>query len=206
MRRNLVPLCFTAALKTMAASNKKKLLKVILVGDAGVGKTALLRNYVGKPAEATYKPTIGADFFVKHIDCDGAKVALQLWDTAGQERFQSLGPAFFRGADVGVLVFDVTSQESFDSLENYRAKMLDAAGADSLPFLVVGNKCDAEARDVAEEMAQSWCREVGAVYVEASALPDSNVDAVFAAVVDATRTEPFPADKPPKEEAKSSCC
>ncbi|KAH2036608.1 hypothetical protein KXW85_002061 [Aspergillus fumigatus] len=95
------------------ASRKKVLLKVIILGDSGVGKTSLMNQYVNKKFSASYKATIGADFLTKEVLVDDRLI----WDTAGQERFQSLGVAFYRGADCCVLVYDVNNSKSFEALD-----------------------------------------------------------------------------------------
>lgn len=82
----------------MSAYKSKKIHKVIILGDSGVGKTSLLNQYVHKKFTNLYKGTIGADFTSKETLVDDKLVTLQLWDTAGQERFQSLGVVFYRGA------------------------------------------------------------------------------------------------------------
>jgi Ras-related protein Rab-7A len=88
-------------------NNRRTLLKVILLGDSGVGKTSLLERFITNRFSLMYKATIGADFMTKEITLEQNKVVtLQLWDTAGQERFQSLGTSFFRGADCCILVYD----------------------------------------------------------------------------------------------------
>ena len=98
----------------------RSLLKVIILGDSGVGKTSLLRVYVQNRFSATYKATIGADFMTKDIVTEGGRtLTLQIWDTAGQERFQSLGVAFYRRADVCVIVFVVNSVKSFGNVGNW---------------------------------------------------------------------------------------
>ncbi|KAF0721376.1 hypothetical protein AaE_010076, partial [Aphanomyces astaci] len=91
------------------AHRKKVLLKVIILGDSGVGKTSLMNQYVNQKFTNQYKATIGADFLTKEIMSDEKLVTMQIWDTAGQERFQSLGVAFYRGADACVLVYDITN-------------------------------------------------------------------------------------------------
>ncbi|KUF84732.1 Ras-related protein Rab-7a [Phytophthora nicotianae] len=88
---------------------KKVLLKLIILGDSGVGKTSLMNQYVNQKFSNQYKATIGADFLTKEIMLDDKLVTMQIWDTAGQERFQSLGVAFYRGADACVLVYDITN-------------------------------------------------------------------------------------------------
>lgn len=126
-------------------SNKKVLLKVIILGDAGVGKTALMNQYVHRKFSSQYKATIGADFLTKEIIIDDRQVTLQIWDTAGQERFQSLGVAFYRGADACVIVYDVTYQNSFKTLETWRDEFLIQASPrnqEQFPFLLIGNKVD----------------------------------------------------------------
>lgn len=89
-----------------------------------VGKTSLMNQYVQKKFSKEYKATIGADFLTKEIQVDDKLVTLQIWDTAGQERFQSLGVAFYRGADCCVLVYDVNSAKTYEDLENWRDEFL----------------------------------------------------------------------------------
>ncbi|KAJ8608297.1 hypothetical protein MRB53_039719 [Persea americana] len=121
------------------ATKKKVLLKVIILGDSGVGKTSLMNQYVNKKFSASYKATIGADFLTKEILIDDRLVTMQLWDTAGQERFQSLGVAFYRGADCCVLCFDVTNSKSFDTLDSWRDEFLIQASPmdpENFPFVI----------------------------------------------------------------------
>ncbi|KAE8706833.1 Ras-related protein Rab7 [Hibiscus syriacus] len=86
---------------------RRTLLKVIVLGDSGVGKTSLMNQYIYNKFNQQYKATIGADFVTKELQIDDKLVTLQIWDTAGQERFQSLVSAFYRGTDCCVIVFDV---------------------------------------------------------------------------------------------------
>lgn len=145
------------------ASRRKILLKVIILGDSGVGKTSLMNQYVNRKFSNQYKATIGADFLTKEVMVDDRLVTMQvncgfqktctqlsynlvyfqIWDTAGQERFQSLGVAFYRGADCCVLVFDVTSPTSFKALDSWRDEFLIQASPrdpENFPFVVLGNK------------------------------------------------------------------
>ncbi|ELR23442.1 Ras subfamily protein [Acanthamoeba castellanii str. Neff] len=97
-------------------TQKATVLKVVLIGNSGVGKTSLMQQYVNKSFSLHYKTTIGADFLMKDLFVEDRAVLLQIWDTAGQETFRSLGSAFYRGADACMLVFDVTNKYSFDCL------------------------------------------------------------------------------------------
>ena len=95
----------------------------------------------------TYQATIGIDFLSKAMYLEDRTVRLQLWDTAGQERFQSLGVAFYRGADCCVLVYDVNSSKSFETLDSWRDEFLIQASPhdpENFPFVVLGNKIDME--------------------------------------------------------------
>jgi Ras-related protein Rab-7A len=167
----------------------RSLLKVIILGDSGVGKTSLMNSYVHKKFSTQYKATIGADFLTK--DCvteSGSMITLQIWDTAGQERFQSLGVAFYRGSDVCVLTFDVNNAKSFENLENWMEEFLAQASPpdpDVFPFIVIGNKVDVDngsSRQVSEKRAKDWCQMKGLEYFETSAKEDRNVEEAFQAV------------------------
>jgi len=92
---------------------------------------------------------------------DDRLITMQIWDTAGQERFQSLGVAFYRGADSCVLVFDVNVAKTFENLDSWRDEFLIQAGPrdpDNFPFVVLGNKIDLDARVVSQKRAVAWCQ------------------------------------------------
>jgi len=168
----------------MSTQRKKVLLKVIILGDSGVGKTSLMNQYVNKKFTNHYKATIGADFLTKEVNIDDKFVTLQIWDTAGQERFQSLGVAFYRGADCCVLVYDMTNAKTFESLDSWRDEFLIQASPrdpDNFPFVVIGNKSDLEQkRKVASTRAQEWCKAKHMIpYHETSAATAQNVEAAF---------------------------
>jgi len=165
------------------ASRKKVLLKVIILGDSGVGKTSLMNQYVNKKFSNQYKATIGADFLTKEVMVDDRLVTMQIWDTAGQERFQSLGVAFYRGADSCVLAFDVNVAKTFENLDSWRDEFLIQAGPrdpDNFPFVVLGNKIDLDSRVVSQKRALAWCTAKGNIpYFETSAKEAINVEQAF---------------------------
>jgi len=168
-------------------SHRKKVLqKIIILGDSGVGKTSLMNQYVNNRFSAQYKATIGADFLVKEITVDEKLVTLQIWDTAGQERFQSLGVAFYRGADACILVYDITNPKSFENLDMWREEFLVQAAPrdpENFPFVVVGNKCDKQAeRRVQTAKASNWCKTKGKnalPFFETSAKEATKVESAF---------------------------
>jgi len=169
------------------STRKKVLLKIIILGDSGVGKTSLMYQYVNKKFSNQYKATIGADFLTKEVMVDDKLVTLQIWDTAGQERFQSLGVAFYRGADACVLVFDVNVAKTFENLNSWREEFLIQAGPrdpENFPFIVLGNKIDLEnSRVVSQKKALAWCAAKGNIpYFETSAKEAINVEQAFQTV------------------------
>ncbi|KAF7513103.1 hypothetical protein GJ744_011369 [Endocarpon pusillum] len=170
------------------SSRKKVLLKVIILGDSGVGKTSLMNQYVNKKFSTSYKATIGADFLTKEVTVDDRIVTMQLWDTAGQERFQSLGVAFYRGADCCVLVYDVNTPKSFETLDSWRDEFLIQASPrdpESFPFVVLGNKVDVgdDRRAISTKRAMTYCQSrSGIPYFEVSAKDNTNVEQAFEVV------------------------
>ncbi|XP_056631641.1 ras-related protein Rab-7a [Diorhabda carinulata] len=168
------------------ASRKKTLLKVIILGDSSVGKTSLMNQYVNRKFSNQYKATIGADFLTKELTVDDRTVTMQIWDTAGQERFQSLGVAFYRGADCCVLVFDVTAPNTFKSLDSWRDEFLIQASPrepENFPFVLLGNKVDLEPRAISPKRAQQWCQSKNNIpFFETSAKEGLNVEQAFMAI------------------------
>jgi Ras-related protein Rab-7A len=146
----------------------RSLQKLIILGNSGVGKTSLMERYVSARFQQQYKATIGADFSTKDVQVGDDLVTLQIWDTAGQERFQSLGVAFYRGADACVLVFDVTEPGSFAKLDQWRDEFIrsaDIRDPAEFPFLLLGNKADVDAarHAVPEEAVAAWCAAKGGI-------------------------------------------
>lgn len=157
-------------------------MKVIILGDSGVGKTSLMNQYVNKKFSSQYKATIGADFLTKEIVVGNRLVTLQIWDTAGQERFQSLGCAFYRGADSCVLVFDLTNSVTFRNVNTWKDEFLlycNPTDPDKFPFVLLGNKADMESRVISYQRAQAYALANGLSYFETSAKTGANIESAF---------------------------
>ena len=166
------------------ATRKKNFLKIVILGDSGVGKTTLLQQYLNGKVTGQSKPTIGADFSKKEILIDNTVVTLQIWDTAGQEKFQSLGYAFYRGADCCALTYDITNQTSFENLDRWKRGFLENAGPSdplTFPFVCLGNKVDQQdRREVATNRGEAWAKENNnMMFYETSALDGVNVENAF---------------------------
>jgi len=164
----------------MSRPRKKVLLKIIILGDSNVGKTAMLHKYVHGAFIQEHKATIGADFLTKEISIDDKLVTLQVWDTAGQERFQSLGTAFYRGADACVLMYDITNDQSFKQIETWYSSFLEQASpedTENFPFLLCGNKCDLKnARVIQTQDGERLAKQYKMIFYETSALDGTNVE------------------------------
>jgi small GTP-binding protein len=118
-------------------------IKVILVGDVSVGKTSILTQFNTGTFNDTTDPTVGAIFVAKQVDTSRGKVNLLMWDTAGQERYRSLVPMYSRTTAAAILVVDVTSKPSFESVGEWY-KMLKDTCPPKVKIYVVANKIDLE--------------------------------------------------------------
>ncbi|XP_020970252.1 ras-related protein Rab7-like [Arachis ipaensis] len=123
--------------------------------------------YVYRKFSQHYKATIGTDFVTKELQVDDSSLYRSIWDTIGQERFNSLGAAFYRGADCCVLVYDVNAHNTFDTLNNWHdefIKQADLNDHEAFPFVLLGNKVDVDggnSRKVTEKKAREWCASRG---------------------------------------------
>jgi GTPase SAR1 family protein len=105
-----------SCLQSLPTHSPSTQIKLLLIGDSGVGKSCCLLRFSEDSFTPSFITTIGIDFKIRTIDLDGKRVKLQIWDTAGQERFRTITTAYYRGAMGILLVYDVTDQRSFDSM------------------------------------------------------------------------------------------
>jgi len=163
------------------SENKKEhdiLTKVIIIGDAAVGKSCLTEVWVDSDFDCNTQGTIGIDVRIKNVNIDGKIVKVQVWDTAGQERYRNITKGYYRGADGMILAFDVTDRKSFNRLGYWLKEVLKVSR--DFPKIIVGNKVDlVSAREVSAEEAQEKCEEWGIQYIETSAKKNLNVDHAF---------------------------
>ncbi|KAL6723559.1 hypothetical protein Aduo_018547 [Ancylostoma duodenale] len=124
-----------------ATGPAERTFRVVMCGEAAVGKSSLVMRLVSGKHCANLPSTLGVDFHVKTVCVDGRNVALQLWDTAGQERFRSLCKSYFRRADGAILVYDVSSEHSFIKVRDWIDTIKDSVER-QIPVILVGNKCD----------------------------------------------------------------
>ncbi len=103
------------------------LIKLLLIGDSGVGKSCLLLRFSDDAFNTSFITTIGIDFKIRTVEIDNKRCKLQIWDTAGQERFRTITTAYYRGAMGILLVYDITDEQSFANIRNWCARARDAA-------------------------------------------------------------------------------
>lgn len=156
------------------------LIKFLALGDSGVGKTSFLYQYTDSTFNSRFISTVGIDFREKRLLYQSKgrnhRIHLQLWDTAGQERFRSLTTAFYRDAMGFLLLFDLTSEQSFVEIRNWITQLKIHAYCDSPDVVLCGNKADLEDRRmVTEWKARELAEKNGLVYLETSASTGQNV-------------------------------
>lgn len=155
------------------------LFKCIVVGDGAVGKTAATIRYATGTFADSYKMTIGVDFRVKIITLEGKKIKLQIWDTGGQERFANVRPLYYRGASGAIVMFDISSRDSFLNLPKWFDEVVRYCG--ELPWIIVANKLDLEDqfRRVYTDEGESYSKQMNAEYYECSAKDGRNIETIF---------------------------
>lgn len=159
------------------------LYKIIIIGDCSVGKTALLHRFVDEHFDKKYIATIGVDFRIKIINIQEKRCKLQIWDTAGQERFRSVVQSYYRGTHGVILMFDITSKETFSSIKNYLETIDNLCGVNT-PKLLVGNKDDLSAeREVDFETAQKFAKSNNMKYIETSVKNNLMISKAFETLI-----------------------
>ncbi|XP_044743245.1 ras-related protein Rab-8A-like [Chrysoperla carnea] len=152
--------------------------KVLVLGDSNVGKTCIVHRYCDERYYDTYISTIGIDFKQKIINLDGVPIKLQIWDTAGQERFRTLTTAYYRGAMGILLMYDVTSMDSFNHLDYWLRNIQENASPDVVKVLA-GNKCESNDRAVDAERGQKIADNFDMPFFEVSCKQNINVEEAF---------------------------
>lgn len=155
-----------------------------MLGEAGVGKTALVRRYAHKLFKEDYKATLGIDMTPKTISKgDSETILLQIWDFSGQSLFGNLRSRFYAGAAGVLLIYDITQDHSFQKLERWHEELVSNIG--KVPGLVVGNKCDlALLRQVSDSEADQFALSLGTAHHLTSAKTGQHVESVFSILID----------------------
>ncbi|NXM60240.1 RB18B protein, partial [Illadopsis cleaveri] len=158
-------------------------LKLLMVGDSGVGKSSLLRRFTDGAFEPSLKPTVGIDFKVKKMVLGARAVQLAIWDTAGQERFRTLTPSYYRGAQGVVLVYDVTGKDTFTGLGKWLNELDMHTTNSSSVKMLVGNKTDKPDCEVERKEGLQLARKHSLLFIETSAKTEDGVQQAFEELV-----------------------
>ncbi|XP_029428668.1 ras-related protein Rab-18-B-like isoform X4 [Rhinatrema bivittatum] len=179
-------------------------LKLLLIGESGVGKSSLLLRFTDDHFDPQLGSTIGVDFKVKKLEVDGNPVKLAIWDTAGQERFRTLTPSYYRGAQGVILVYDVTRKDTLQRLMTWLSELETYSTKSNLVKMLVGNKIDKALpsrpfsgaggislrqglkpdREVERSQGLQFARKHSMLFIEASAKTRDGVQCAFEEVVE----------------------
>ena len=158
-------------------------IKLMILGDSTVGKTALLRKYCKNDFLGKYVTTVGIDFQMKYIDYNNKKIRLQIWDTAGEERYRVVTKNYFNASDGFIIVYDITSRETFKNINNWIEQITTICG-ENIKCIIFGNKIDLiNQRQVQKEEGQKLAQKYKFNFFETSAKNGDNVEEGFKSII-----------------------
>ena len=163
--------------------------KVVLVGNAGVGKSSIAMRYCKDMFNEFNDSTIGASFTAKSLIHDDEVVRLEIWDTAGQEKYHSLASLYYRNAGAIIIVYDITSKDSYEKTKDWYTELNDDGLADNALIVLVGNKADLhEKRVIPSIVTDVFFKDV--YHVETSAKSDEGINSLFDHIVKNVKYKP----------------
>ena len=173
----------------MSGENVKTIvLKLALLGDAGVGKTSLINMYTEQHFREDYKPTLGVSITVKEIELENVddQIRLVLWDIAGQDRYETSRQMFFQGVSGALFVYDSTRHSTFQNIEAKWLKDLKEFGESDASYILIGNKIDLkDNKIITTESGKEFAKKIAATdFIETSAKYGENVEEAFKRLVD----------------------
>jgi len=159
-------------------------VKLVMVGDSGVGKSCLLDKFLDDSSTNNFISTIGVDIRSRETVINNKKVKIQVWDTGGQQRYRPVLASCYRGALGVIIVFDVTNKISFKNIKQWMVEVEEFASNSNIPRILVGNKADlADRREVEFEVAAEFARLNNIAYIETSVMRKSNIKEAFLELV-----------------------
>ena len=192
-------------------------LKVVLVGESGIGKTCIIHQYLEKQFDPNTQTSMPGTYLHKFLNVNKKKISLDIWDTAGQETYKSIVKNFYKNVSIGILVYDITLSESFQQLKDYWYEELVSVNDDSMVLAIVGNKSDLmENEAVSQQEAEEYANNVGAVFQLTSAKENFGIEELFENCTkkyleknyskqnNQKKGQTFLKDK--KDEKKKNCC
>ena len=160
-------------------------VKICLLGDVNVGKTSIASRFCKNSFTDNYINTIGGAYQQQNIVLNnGAKIKLHIWDTSGQDRFRSMTNLYYRDAQVAILTYDVTNEQSLESLNYWLNELNDKVEIDNMVLCLAGNKSDIESskRQVSTAKGKAFAEEHNMIFYETSANTGAGVKELFQAI------------------------
>ncbi|XP_075976067.1 RAS oncogene family member Rab18 [Anticarsia gemmatalis] len=158
-------------------------LKILVIGESGVGKSSIILAFTTGDYNASFPATIGVDYKCKVMDVNGMKVKLGIWDTAGQERYRTLTSSFYRDAHGAILVYDVSEPKSLTKLNEWVEELQVYSTKKNIVCLVVGNKIDKQNRAVTREQGKAFAQKHRMLFIESSAKTQEGINLAFEELV-----------------------
>merc|ERR1712106_222483 len=164
------------------AQGKILQFKLVLLGEAAVGKSSLVLRFVKGHFQDYQESTIGAAFLTQTVCLEDITVKFEIWDTAGQERYHSLAPMYYRGAQAAIVVYDITNADTFERAKSW-VRELQRQASPNIVIALAGNKADLTTQRIVEyEEASAYAEENGLLFLETSAKTALNVNDIFLAI------------------------
>eukprot|EP00771_Trimastix_marina_P001525 gnl/Trimastix_PCT/2604.p1 GENE.gnl/Trimastix_PCT/2604~~gnl/Trimastix_PCT/2604.p1 ORF type:complete len:202 (-),score=19.28 gnl/Trimastix_PCT/2604:102-707(-) len=161
------------------SSSDDLVLKYIIIGDSGCGKSCILNQFLEGRFTADSAHTVGVEFGTRNCIVHGKSVKLQIWDTAGQDRFRSVTRSYYRGSVGALLVYDTTRRQTFNHVTTWLADAREHLSPSCI-IMLLGNKVDlASRREVPYEEGRALAEESGLIFLETSAKTGENVEEAF---------------------------
>ena len=157
-------------------------VKAVLIGESGVGKTSILKQFTAHIFDPDCSASISSQFTSKilNIPNESKAIRFDLWDTAGQEKYRSLAKIFYKDARVVLFVYEVTSKKSFENLKNYWYEQVNSNCSSNAVFALVANKSDLyKTAEIEEKEGIKWADEIGAIFQSTSAMNNTGIDLLF---------------------------
>ena len=162
---------------------EEEVCKIVLIGEAGVGKTCIISRFINNTYGENTITTTGASYTSKIItfpEYENRKINFEIWDTAGQEKFRSINQLFYKDASICILVYDVTRESTFNALQDYWCQQILDNTPKNIVVGIAGNKCDLiENEKVSEEKGKNLANEMNAIYESTSAAKGIGVELLF---------------------------
>ena len=165
----------------MEGEEDSNTFKIVLIGEAGVGKTSIISQFIDQTFQEDLQASTGGTFTSKTLILNnGNTLKFDIWDTAGQERYRALTKLFYKDSNAAILVYDITRQDSFDELKNYWAQQIQESTNSNIILAIAANKSDLiEKEEVDEETARKFAQEINAMFYLTSAKNSMGIDDLF---------------------------